>query len=589
MKMARVFILLALLLSACSTSGGQTANATTAADTPAPSATPAPTASVTPRPHTTVDPSTMDHKLLMGYQGWFYCQGDAANMGWVHWFNGNTPSTDAFRVDMYPDMRELGADEKCKTDMHLPNGQVAYLYSALNPITTNRHFEWMNDYGIDGVFLQRFVSEIANPVNRHARNIVLQNVQQAAEANGRVFAIMYDTSGMDSATLVDTIEKDWIELVDQKGVTQSPAFLHHKGKPVVAIWGLGFVEHPGTPADAMQLANFFTNNPDPKYQATIVGGVPTNWRTLNADSLPDPAWMDYYCALDVLSPWTVGRYSSDIEVDMYKLKMQQDMAKAEECGVQYMPVVFPGTAFHNSDKVNNLFNATPRRGGRFYWRQVYNAVSIGVPMIYNAMFDEVDEDTAMYKIAETKFDQPKGADLVSMDADGEKLPSDWYLRLAGSATQMLRGQIPLQEMIPISSGAVPAPTPQGMLSLRIEIDTSSDWSSLQLMQGGEYKNMKLNFVSPDALNVGASMGRLAVGQSIAQANAGKVVQLVVDAEMIGTVPGSSLKFEIQSGAIGKTTIHIFKIVDGQPVEVATSTLYEMIKQFEVPVDVLTNK
>jgi hypothetical protein len=140
-----------------------------------------------------------------------------------------------------------------------------------------------------------------------------------------------------------------------------------------------------------------------------------------------------------------------MEVDKYKSTMVADMAEASQCGAEYMPVVFPGTSFHNDS--GTPFNSTPRRGGNLYWRQVYNAVSIGVPMIYNAMFDEVDESTAMYKIAATTNDQPVGVALVSMDADGIKLPNDWYLRLAGAATQMLRGEIPLTIEIPIKPGA----------------------------------------------------------------------------------------------------------------------------------------
>jgi hypothetical protein len=132
--------------------------------------------------------------------------------------------------------------------------------------------------------------------------------------------------------------------------------------------------------------------------------------------------------------------------------MLQDLSLAKECSAEYMPVVFPGTSFHNSIPTIP-FNQIPRRGGKFYWKQVFNAVEIGAPMIYNAMFDEVDEDTAMYKIAATKNDQPVGVKLVSMDADGYQLPNDWYLRLAGAASQMLRGELGLTAAIPVDSAS----------------------------------------------------------------------------------------------------------------------------------------
>src|SRR5882672_2894703 len=42
-----------------------------------------------------VDASTMNHKLLMGYQGWFAAAGDgSAQNSWVHWFHGSPPNTD---------------------------------------------------------------------------------------------------------------------------------------------------------------------------------------------------------------------------------------------------------------------------------------------------------------------------------------------------------------------------------------------------------------------------------------------------------------------------------------------------------------
>jgi hypothetical protein len=395
--------------------------------------------------------------------------------------------------------------------------------------------------------------------------------------------MMYDTSGMDTATFADILEEDWMYMVDVMKVTESPSYLHHNGKPVLAIWGLGFTEHAGTPEQAKALLDFFQNNPDPKYQVTLMGGVPTSWRTLQGDSLTDPAWMDYYCGLDIISPWTVGRFRSNLEVDMYKLTMQQDMAKATECGVEYMPVIFPGTAFHNSNHAN-LFNDTPRRGGEFYWRQVYDAVSIGVPMIYNAMFDEVDEDTAMYKIAETSADQPVGVDLVSMDTDGYKLPSDWYLKLAGAASQMLRGDIPLTAKIPIDSGASAPPTPQGTHRIRIQLTTSSDWMTLTLTSGGSFADPELVSSSPEAINLGASGNRLALGQPLDRASVGSKVELVLDVSLSGLQAGVPLQFTVESGAIGGTTIHFLIHPETTPEDVFTKLLKGMLNTFEIPAE-----
>jgi hypothetical protein len=39
---------------------------------------------------------------------------------------------------------------------------------------------------------------------------------------------------------------------------------------------------------------------------------------------------------------------------------------------------------------------------------------------------------------------------VPLDIDGETLPSDWYLRLAGEGGKMLRGEIPRSSTRPIN-------------------------------------------------------------------------------------------------------------------------------------------
>jgi hypothetical protein len=110
--------------------------------------------------------------------------------------------------------------------------------------------------------------------------------------------------------------------------------------------------------------------------------------------------------------------------------------------------MFPGFSWFNIN--SGPLNQIPRLGGEFYWRQAYDWQLSGCLMTYTAMFDEMDEGTAMLKMAETTNGLPAGAQMVPLDADGVSLPSDWYLQLGGEAGRMLRGDIPLQSTIPIT-------------------------------------------------------------------------------------------------------------------------------------------
>ena len=59
------------------------------------------------------------------------------------------------------------------------------------------------------------------------------------------------------------------------------------------------------------------------------------------------------------------------------------------------------------------------------------------------MFDEVDEGTAIFKVANQP---PAGAHLLTLDG----LPTDWYLRLTGEGTRLLRGERPPSAALPIA-------------------------------------------------------------------------------------------------------------------------------------------
>jgi hypothetical protein len=397
-----------------------------------------------------VDATSLDHKMLFGYQGWFLCAGDGSPVnGWRHWFRGDAPTAANLTIDLWPDTSELDADELFATDLASADGSPARLYSAYNAKTVARHFAWMKQAGIDGVALQRFLSELRDPRALAARDQIARNVQAGAEGEGRAFAIEYDISGVDGAHLVETLEADWKHLVDALQITASPRYLTDGRKPVLYLWGLGFSNRPGTAAQAAELIDWLTTTAEPRYRATVVGGVPTHWRTLDGDSKTDAAWASVYRSFDVLSPWTVGRFGDDAGADAYRAsRLGADLAAVTAAGKRYMPVVFPGFSWHNL--MGAASNQIPRRGGAFYWRQVWNAVGAGATMLKTAMFDEVDEGTAMFKLAPTAADLPAGVSLVPLDADGRALPSDFYLRVGGAATATLRGDLPLSPDLPVN-------------------------------------------------------------------------------------------------------------------------------------------
>ena len=394
----------------------------------------------------------MTGKLMMGYQGWFLTKGDNSGPNqWRHWFRSTvTPSAQNFTIDMWPDMSEY--TQRYDTDMTYSDGSNAQLFSSHDLSTTRKHFEWMKDYNIHGVHLQRFLGEIQDSQFFSARNNVLQNVMMSAAEYDRHFSVMYDLSGVpDNGTLYNNLIEDWEFLVDTYDILNAEGYVKEDGRPVVALWGIGFKDRGLTIATFEAIIDYFHNTADPKYRAYIMGGVPDGWRTLSGSSETGIGWKDIYNSLDMISPWSVGRYSSENGIDNWKnSKIAPDLATCNANDVDYMPVIWPGFSWLNLH--DGPLNQISRDEGNFYWRQAYNAISAGVKYIYVAMFDEVDEATAMFKIAETKSQLPvEGQDiLVPLDIDGASLPSDWYLQLADQTQQMLDGYIPLTSVIPIT-------------------------------------------------------------------------------------------------------------------------------------------
>ncbi|MCC7505926.1 MAG: T9SS type A sorting domain-containing protein [Saprospiraceae bacterium] len=421
-----------------------------------------------------VDPASVVGKVICGYQGWFNCYGDGSPVAsWRHWTAGvyqsniPNPAPGNVRFEVYPDVTEYGSGQLFPTSLGpLGDGNPAVLFSSYPEEVIDLHFSWMEQHGIDGVALQRFIAETFDGVFKAHRDSVAARVARQATAHGRMFYMMYDLSGL-PASQYDAVKTDWSNTLDGPlNLTASPAYAYQDGKPVVALWGVGFTHVQGNAAQSLDLINWF------KAQGCyVIGGLPTHWRTGTGDSKPD--FEAVYQALDMISPWTVGRYGDIPGVDNFRTNLiEPDLAWCNANNIDYQPVAFPGFAWSNWN--GGAPNLIPRDKGNFFWRQAYNIRDLGIPSMYIAMFDEYDEGTAIAPAADSYLKTPVDQYFLTYSADGEYCSPDFYLRLAGKSTQLIKNLVPLTVThgLPASAGPVWLRT-----SLEAGFDAMPSWTN----------------------------------------------------------------------------------------------------------------
>ena len=386
--------------------------------------------------------STLTGKVMTGYQGWFNCEGDGANLAWTHWAKDLSRPFEPnnIAVDMWPDVSEYDDDELYPTAFFHADGTPARVFSSFNRKTVVRHFKWMRDYGIDGAFVQRFAERLHNKDMRYHKDKVLSSAREGANRYGRTYVVMYDLTGIPNEDVIKVFD-DWRMLRDKMHITEDAAYQHHNGKPLVAIWGVGFNDKIKPRAGFQECEELIK-----KFKAdgcSIMLGIATGWREQDNDALQHPDLHRVLLMADVLSPWSVGRFGGLAGVKNHTERYwAPDIAWAREHDIDYMPVVFPGFSWYNL--MGDRFDHIPRLGGQFLWSQVVANKKAGADMLYIAMFDEVDEGTAIFKISNNP-PTTGGSKFLTLQG----LPSDFYLQLAGQAGKLLRDEIPLNTEVSV--------------------------------------------------------------------------------------------------------------------------------------------
>lgn len=381
-----------------------------------------------------VDASTIRNKVLAGYQGWAGARGT-----WDHWSaDGNAPSpaSNNAHFEMVPEISEYPSSSLTPNTgyRYIGNGDVVKLYENAADGVVDLHFQWMKTYGLDGVLVQRFISECTTPGPALTqRNKILAQVDAASAKHGRTYAMMWDMSG-GSPTWDTDIANDYNTYV--KNYTSHPHYLKEKGKPVVCIFGIGLGDHiQATPSNSLSMIRWLQGQ-----GLYVIGSGPYYWRTGRHDAAS--GFDKVHAAFDAIMPWSVGRYRTVSDFQKLLPQIEGDAKLTSSRGQDYAPIAYPGYSYRQ----NHMFNWIKRNGGQFFKAQTDAFLKLqgglGASFYYIAMFDEVQEGTAIYKFAANESESAAGSHFVTASIDGVNCPGDLYLTMAGQYASAAKGAGP---------------------------------------------------------------------------------------------------------------------------------------------------
>jgi len=422
-----------------------------------------------------------DGRVMAGYQGWFCAPGCGCPHNCYYHYQENgvfQPGVLKNSIDFWPDTSEY--ETTYETSFTLPDGTPARVYSPYDESSVMTHFRWMKEYGIDGVYMQRFVAEaVDNPNSQNHFNKVLENAMKASNKYARAICVMYDLGGFKktASRSVEALVADAYSIYDKFSLGDRDVqkyYLYQNGKPLIALWGVGFNDNrPYTYTDIEAVMDKLIEK-----GYSIMLGVPTSWRTLNGDCLPDKKLHELIKKADVFFPWFVGRYNHE-SYDNFVSNIKADIRWAETNSKVYAPLCYPGFSWTHMKPHSAPYS---RMKGDFLWKQAYEGIKAGAKCFYIAMFDEIDEGTAIFKVLNRR-DVPSnepikdyyvyynGSDCVMRSTEkkdlganewcklasslnigfqgiDDDLPTDHYLWLTGQIRKMLRGEIPLSAKQP---------------------------------------------------------------------------------------------------------------------------------------------
>jgi hypothetical protein len=214
----------------------------------------------------------------------------------------------------------------------------------------------------------------------------------------------------------------------------------------------------------------------------------------------------------------------------------------------YVPSVIPGFSAKRVGYADYTF--VDRDNGKTFDRQWASALDTGVEptLITVTSFNEWHEGS-MIEPPQSGLSDGHGysySDFGTVSAEGYlRLTNDW-----GKRYLSMTWPVPYRAQIRIS--------------------TTSDWTTLNIVKGGAWIRPEHISASDSVTTAGMEAGdRFILTQSLADANAGKAVEMTWDISLVNLDPSGDLVLQLDRGNIGKTQVTIYNYIGSTPVEVKT--------------------
>jgi len=219
----------------------------------------------------------------------------------------------------------------------------------------------------------------------------------------------------------------------------------------------------------------------------------------------------------------------------------------------YVPSVIPGFSARRVGYAETTY--VPRKNGGTFETQWGQALGTGVEpaMVTITSFNEWHEGTM---IEPPQFGADDGAGYTYADFDIYS-PEGYLYHTRDRIDRYL------------------ATTWRKTYRMRIKITTTSDWTTLDILDNGA--RIRPVWIRPERVFATASAtaaeleqgNRFSLTQSLADANIGKEVEMTWDVLLTDFSPSYDLTLQIERGNIGKTQVILYNYTGSSPVEVKT--------------------